>query len=273
MNLYNAIKNRVSIRKYSEQQLGTNILKQLELNLQNLKPLNPNINVRFELITEPEIVKTTGIGFMGGSIKINAPHCIVGITESKVGCMENVGFILEQAVLEMQNEGISTCWLGTYSKEKIKYICNVKDNEEIAIVIALGYGEKSFYNNGMRKVLSASKRKDITETSFYKEWGNDISSYLIKEPLMKKILYMASLSPSSNNVQPVRIIIEENKALFFAKINKKSEFYKMDAGICIAHFYLSCFEEGFNPTIDIDEVQNRNYNIPEDYSYIGLVKY
>jgi nitroreductase len=124
MNLYNAITNRKSIRKYSEKQLDNKTLQQIKINLQNLELLNPNINVRLELITEAKIVETTSIGFMGGMIKINAPHCIVGITEYKNGCMENIGFILEQAVLKLQNEGIGTCWLGTYNKEEVKSICN-----------------------------------------------------------------------------------------------------------------------------------------------------
>lgn len=273
MNLYDAIKKRISIRKYSNQQLDSDILEQIKLTLKNLKPLNPNINVRLELITDTKVVKTTGIGFMGGSIKINAPHCIIGITENKEGCMENIGFMLEQAVLELQDEGISTCWLGTYNKEKIQSICNVKEGEEIAIVITLGYAEKSFYNNGMRKLLSTSKRKDITETCFYKDWGNNINSYILKEPSMKKILFMSSMYPSSNNSQPVRVIIEENKAVFFVKINKKSDCYKIDGGIFMAHFYLSCFEEGLTPTIHIDQAEHKKYNIPEDYMCIGSVRY
>jgi|GEM_PF-3466622 len=271
MELYNAITNRVSIRKYSQQQLTTNDLQQIKQNLQKLEPLNCNINVRFELIADTKIMKTTGIGFLGGMIKINAPHCIVGITESKDGCMQNIGFILEQAVLKLQNEGISSCWLGTYNKEKVQSICKLKENEQIAIVIAFGYAEKSFYNGGMRNLLKTSKRKKITETCFYNTWGNDITSYLSKEPSMKKILYMSALSPSADNLQPVRVIIEDNKALFFTKINKKSEFYKIDAGIYIAHFYLSCLEEGFKPTFCIDHEEHKNYNISDDYSYIGLV--
>lgn len=273
MNVYNAITNRVSTRKYSEQQLSPKILQKVKLILQGLKPLNSNISVRLELITEPQIVKTTGIGFMGGMIRNNAPHCIIGITESKDGCMENIGFILEQAILELQNEGISTCWLGTYNKEKIKSICKVNGNEEIATVIALGYAEKSFYNNGMRKLLSTTKRKDIREICFYKDWENDGSAYLLKESSIKKILYMSSLAPSPDNGQPVRVIIDDNNALFFTKINKKSECYKIDAGIFIAHFYLSCIEEGLKPTICIDQEEPKNYNIPDNYIYIGLIRY
>lgn len=273
MNLYNTITNRKSIRKYSEKQLDDKVLKQIKLKLQNLKLLNSSINVRFELITKPEITSTTGIGFMGGMIKINAPHCIVGITENKEGCMENVGFALEQAVLQLQNEGISTCWLGTYNKESIHSICNIKENEEIAIVIALGYAEKSFYNNGMRKLLSTSKRKNITETCFYKEWGKDISQYLLKEASMKKVLYMASLSPSADNGQPVRVIVEENKTLFFVRVNKKSELYKVDVGIFIAHFYLSGIQEGLDLTFYVDHEHHTHYNIPNDYIYIGNLRY
>jgi hypothetical protein len=84
---------------------------------------------------------------------------------------------------------------------------------------------------------------------------------------------MSSLSPSADNGQPVRVIIEDDKALFFTKINKKSEFYKIDAGIYIAHFYLSCVEEGINPTFCIDREQYKNYNIPDDCIYIGTVRY
>lgn len=273
MDLYNAITNRVSTRKYSEEQLSPEILQKVKLILKGLKPLNSNINVRLELITETEIVKTTGIGFMGGMIKINAPHCIVGITENKDGCMENIGFILEQAVLKLQDEGINTCWLGTFNRENIKSICKVNENEKVAILIAFGYAEKSFYNNGMRKLLSTSKRKDIGEICFYKHWEKDSSSYLLKEPSIKKILYMSTLAPSADNGQPVRVIIDDNKAIFFTKINKKSESYIIDAGIFMAHSYLSSIEEGYKPTIHLDDEEPKNYNIPENYRYTGFIRF
>jgi hypothetical protein len=273
MDLYRAIKNRVSTRKYSEKQLESNTLNQVKRKLQNLRPLNPNIKVRLELIEDTKITKTVGLGSLGGKLKINAPQCIVGITEKKEGCIENIGFLLEQVVLELQNDGISTIWLGTYNRDNVKLICNVKEEEQIVIVIALGYEEKSFFNNGIRKLMNTSKRKDITETCFYQEWKYDISTYLLKEPSLKRILNMSSRYPSAGNVQPVSVIMEENMAVFFIKENKKSEYYKIDAGIFMAHFYLSCMEEGYKPTICIDQAPDKNYNISNDIIFIGIVKY
>jgi len=273
MNLYDAITNRVSIRKYADKPVEVSILNQLKDDLKKLVPLDPNSTARLELISDTEIVKEIGIGFLGGRLKINAPHCIVGITSGEENCAQNVGFILEQAILNLGDKGISTIWLGTFSKEKIQSICHVKPNEKAIIVIAFGYAEKGFYNSGMRKLLSASKRKDITEIAFYKGWGNTVEPYLLNNQPMKKILSMSTRCPSGNNAQPVRVVLEEDRALFYIKINSKYETYKIDAGIFMAHFYLSCIEEALKPVICIDRLEHNNYNIPNDYTYIGAIQY
>ena len=41
----------------------------------------------------------------------------------------------------------------------------------------------------------------------------------------------------------------------------------------MAHFYLSCFEEGLTPTIHIDQEEYKKYNISEEYICIGFVRY
>lgn len=273
MDLYRAIESRTSTRKYSDQLVEQSSLEKFKLKLKNLASLNPDMSVRLEIVSEPKTVREIGIGFMGGHVKINAPHCIVGITEKKDKRLENIGFMLEQAVLDLQSQGISTCWLGTYNEEKVKSVFNISENEEVSIVIAFGYSEKAFYNNGMRKLFGTHKRKTITEICYYKGWGEDIRPYFEEAPKIKKILHMSSLYPSANNAQPIRVIIEEGKALFYAKMNNKSECYRIDAGIFMAHFYLSCIEEDFQPLINIDQEEPKNYNVPKDYVYIGCIGY
>lgn len=273
MNLYKAITERISTREYSNRPVADELLEELKQQLQRLKPLSININVRFKLITDTDTIRKVGIGFSDGRLKINAPHCIIGIIEKKPGAMENVGFMLEQTVLKLQDKGISTCWLGSYNEEKLKHICDIKDNEKIAIAIALGYKEKRFYTTIVRKLFNTTKRKSVKEISFYKKWGNDIDEYLKGKENLKKILYMASYYPSANNQQPVRVIIEENKAMFFAHKNSEKEYYKIDGGIFMAHFYLATLEEGLNPVIFSDAGEVKNYNFSEEYVYVGGMSY
>ena len=269
MNLYKAINERESTRKYSSLKVEDKILEELELQLQKLTPLNASIKARFIVIRETNTIRKIGLGYSGGKLMINAPYYIIGVVENVPGCLENIGFMLEQAVLKLQDQNISTCWFGSYDQKKLKDICDLSSNEIIAITIAFGYKEKRLFDFISKRLFINTKRKSINDTVFYEEWKKSANEYLDKREELKKILHMSSLYPLANNRQPVRVMLENNRAILFVEKYEERELFKLDAGIFMSHFYLSALNEGFKVEISREKCETVNYNIPEEYEYTG----
>lgn len=274
MNLYNAIEKRISIRKYENEIFNEETIKLIKEKMLNQIPMYDDIKVRLELIEANSI----GIGTLYGLAKINAPYCIVAISETKNGYKENIAFIEEQLVLELTDMGIGTCWLGTYNDKKIREILILNENEIITNVISVGYPfkQKNFSNTIFRNLIGRKRKKDI-DIAYYNKWDNDSSKYLNKNEIIKKILNMAILAPSGNNGQPVYVVFDEHSVSFFIK-NKKNKLIinssaELDAGIFISHFYLCLKNENMNPSFFKMNFNDKSCNVPPEFSYIISLNY
>ncbi len=273
MELYESIKNRSSVRKYEDRAVDNSILALIKNKADNLVRLNPKINTRLEFVTQPEKVREMKIGFLGGRININAPHCIVAITEDVEGGYENVGFMQEQLVLEMVGMNIGSCWLGTFDRDVVGKSLEVKNGEVVTNVIAFGYPKKSFYNNGLRKLLGTTKRKKVEEIAFYKSWGQSLDDFLLRKKALDKIINISILAPSADNSQPVRVVVDDNIAHFFSMEKNDSNYFKIDAGIFLAHFYSACKKEGYISEICSEQVDIARVGAPKEFKYIISQKY
>lgn len=273
MNLYNTIEKRTSIRKYQNKGFDSIVFSKVKALISNINPLYKEIGVRLALVHED--VKSAGMGFLNGHVKIQAPYCLAAVSEKRDGYMENIGFIQEQTVLELTAMGIGTCWLGTFNNQALRQHLKVNDNEVITNVISLGYPEeKSFRNGGFRKLVGSKRRKD-TEIAFYKRWGENSSAFLDSNPLLRKILQASILAPSGGNKQPVILIFTDDSVHFFIK-NKKDNvvtnpWAAIDAGIFLSHFYLCCGEEKIKTGFYKDGLIDK-YKSPSDTSYVISLK-
>jgi len=276
MELYSAIQKRISDRKYTQKELPGELLDWLGKRLETLIPLYPEISTRYVLIREPGMAQSFMKGMIGSYGKIDSPYCIVAISENKAGFMENAGFMQEQLVLELTDKGLGTCWVGgSFSMEKTRGRVNPAEDEVIADILALGYAKDSMYNRGLRRMLGCSKRLDRSEVAFFQAWGRDSSEFLAKNPALSRILGMSNRYPSAVNQQPVRVVLNDGKAVILTRSSegKYKEAAPMDAGIFMAHFYLSCLEEGLKVEWVHDEKDEQGIGAPKGFSYVMTLKY
>lgn len=171
-------------------------------------------------------------------MKINAPACIVAIGDKRGDVYTNIGFVLQQVVLRLTENGFGTCWLGTFNKDTLANMCDIKENEEVVCVVALGHREESFWNNGFHKIAGSLKRKGVSEITYINTWGNKSEDI---EGNIKETIYLSSLAPSGMNKRPTRVILERGIAHFVTENNKWT---KIDGGIFMAHFFMSSLEMG-----------------------------
>ncbi len=218
------IEQRHSVRKYRQDKVDDAILNKLRSNLDTYVSMGESSQgqARFQII---ENAKDSGLGFLWGLGRINAPYCIASIVSTKEQELE-VGFALEQQVLYLTEQGIGTCWLGTFDRKVLAAQCNLQDQESVCYVVAFGYfTEKGFMNNGFRKIVGGHKRKPFQEICLADE--SELN------PLAKEAISMAILGPSGNNAQPVRALPEEGAIHLY----QKGDAY-VDTGIFLAHCYV-----------------------------------
>ncbi|MDO9490931.1 MAG: nitroreductase family protein [Acetobacterium sp.] len=259
MSLRESIQTRKSVRRYKDTCVERNIVIEVKNDLQNYTSKFGTSRVRFEVLTAEDETEVAKLGFLWGVGKINAPYCIIGICEDDQG-MQELGFALEPEVLKLTSAGYGTCWLGTFDRKALNLKFNVKEKEQIGVVIAFGAAQEGgFLNSSFRKIAGSTKRKEIKEI-----WMNYPEVKAAEEIAM--LVKMSILAPSSNNGQPVRVIIKEKRADFFLIGNSR-----IDAGIFMSHFYLCASEICDNVNISIESYPLECYTQEKATKYVASI--
>ncbi|MEK7397433.1 MAG: nitroreductase family protein [Candidatus Poribacteria bacterium] len=257
-SMIEAIKNRISIRTYSDKLIGGET-KKVILDILQSNTIGPFGNrMRFELLDFTELdkneIKTLGTyGFIKG-----ANLFIVGAIIPSNKAMEDYGYCLEKIILKVTNLGLGMCWLGgTFKRSGFAKRINVVEDEIVPCISPIGYAnDKQAIGERLLKFLAKSHtRKPWSEIFFNGDFNtslgnNETNQYSIA-------LESVRLAPSGSNKQPWRIVKDKEKDTyhFYMKASAKEtdttdKEFKMsfipyiDMGIAICHFELSAMELG-----------------------------
>jgi len=237
MNIENAIYRRKSIRKYKNSSISEEDFDFINKLIKEVPRLYPKIEMNIELIKDGEKIQDITKGIVGSYGKIEAPHYLVITSEEKSGYLENIGYTLEEIVLELADRGIGTCWIGGFIKKNLlKDVMTIKENHKPVIVISFGYPENE-------------QELDVKESSSFKRKKLEEVIYEPFEDKWVKIFDKVRVAPSAVNLQPWVFTMEgDTKIEAFAKtgnlITKKlMHFSDLDVGIAIKHLELACKEE------------------------------
>ena len=144
---YQAIFRRTSIRQYHLSPLPDLQLARVTEWLRNATPLDPHIHCEFHLV---------GPADLKGVLQVKAPHWIAAFSDTKSGCMANIGFMLEQVVLALTAEGIGCCWQGW---PKPTHELRSDLTRGFVIAVAFGGAQERLY----RESAGEFKRKNIEQ--------------------------------------------------------------------------------------------------------------
>ncbi|RGY99636.1 nitroreductase family protein [Clostridium sp. AM58-1XD] len=107
MNLYEAIRNRRSVRTYRNVRVSAELLRTLKLYAAKVMPLDERIKTEFVFLgPEDKGVKLKGM------FQAHAPYCLAVYSEERPGWALNAGFMMEQMALYMVTKGLGSCYLG-----------------------------------------------------------------------------------------------------------------------------------------------------------------
>lgn len=132
--LLNAISERHSVRQYENIALPDTVRRELQ---EKIDQLNKESGLHMQLVTEEPAAFSSMMARYGKFSGVTNYIALVGPRGKDLE--EKAGYYGEQLVLYAQTLGMNTCWVAmTYSKRKARV--RVDKGEELAFVIALGYG-------------------------------------------------------------------------------------------------------------------------------------
>lgn len=209
MTLQEAVMQRHSVRRY----LDTPIEEKTAAELKKIiSEVNAESGLSIQLVlNEPKAFGAliNGVGFLKN---VRNYMAIVGKNGEELS--EKAGYYGEKIVLEAQRLGLNTCWVaGTYRKEKT--VCEIKEDESLVCVIALGYGENQGKPHNSKPLEKLYKCKGEVP-----EW------------FLEGVRF-ASLAPTALNQQ--KFLFEYSEEI--ASVKSLGGFYSdIDLGIVKYHF-------------------------------------
>lgn len=152
MDVFEAIKNRRSIRKYQERDIEEEKLERI-LEAARLAPSARNRQEwRFIIVKDrtkrEELVKEASPHQL---FMLQAPIIIVAYVLDKDYIMRcgvpahyiDVAIALTHIHLQAVEEGLGTCWIGSFYQDKVKKVLNLPEEAEVIQLMTLGYPDEN----------------------------------------------------------------------------------------------------------------------------------
>lgn len=211
MEWIEVMKQRHSVRQYTDQKIPMEIQEKLKAEVERL---NTESNLHMQLFFDEPDCFDSRMAHYGKFTNVKNYLSIVGKKEPKLE--EKTGYYGEKVVLLAQSLGINSCWVGmTHGKSDA--IIN-KDEKQV-IVVSLGYGE----NQGVaHKSKPMDKLCSVT---------GDVPTWFHTG------MEATMLSPTAVNQQKFLISYDGKK--LSAKVNGRGFFSKVDLGIVKCDFELA----------------------------------
>lgn len=257
MNIIEAMKERRSVRSYNPVPLDSTTIEKLnKIIKESYSIFGGHVSIRLKRFDIKGEFKPSTYGVIKGA----SDYFLMAIGEGEDSDL-TAGFQFEQIVLKSWELGLGTCWIaGTYKGSQFDLGEKWPDGESLKIICPVGYPEKQrLMEKMMRMTIGSNKRKPFSELFF----DNDFQKPLNPEHKYAESLQMLRLAPSSTNSQPWRVLVKDDKVLFYYK--PKYPITIIDMGIGIYHFYeterFNGFSGNFKKEKDVPVA-------PEDWKYL-----
>ncbi len=210
MDIREAMLQRHSVRAYDDQPITGEDLDKLEA---LISACNAESGLHIQLVTDEPQAFQSRLARYGHFSGVRNYIVMVGRRQMK-DLDEVCGYFGEKIVLEAQQMGLRTCWVGATYK-KIPEAFEVNDDEKLVIVIAIGYGLDDGTEHRTKKAGLLSNVNADSPTWF------------------KNGVRAAMLAPTAMNQQKFHLTLEWDKVSAKAGLGP---YAKVDLGIVKYHF-------------------------------------
>lgn len=152
MKVLEVIQKRRSVRKYKEDPIPEKDLMRV-LEAARLAPSGKNFQPwKFIIVKDKALKEKLAQASAGQFFMAEAPIIIVGCGFPD-NCYAHMGrymkswsvdvtIALEHLILQAQEEGFGTCWIGSFEEEEVKAILNIPENVKVLALTPLGYPDE-----------------------------------------------------------------------------------------------------------------------------------
>ena len=175
MDAFEAIQRRKSIREFEDTAVPRETLQKL-LEAARLSPSAKNIQPwHFIVVTDAEKRKALSKGLFAKFLK-NSPSVIVLCGDeiaSPDWYIVDVALAGENMVITATDEGLGTCWVGSFDEKEVKSLLYIPDKLRVVALLAVGYAKEKV--SVTRKILNlVRRRKTLSEISSWEKYGNKL---------------------------------------------------------------------------------------------------
>lgn len=234
-DLYQMIFKRKSIRRFDETLfVSKEELDDLKNQFKLIHPLRNDIKIYFEVVKRSKTTSKRG------------EYCLLMYSEQKDNFLINAGYMLEQIDLYLATHDIGVCWYGIAKPEELQH-----DGLDYVIMLAFG----KCHPKDFRKDLMKCSRKSCEVI-----WNGEFDD---------RIVNLVRYAPSSCNMQPWRVISEQNCIKVYRTtevnsimpVNKRPFYNSIDMGIflCFLEILLEYYHYRFERSLSFDQNTSDTY--------------
>ncbi len=182
MELLEIIKQRKSVRKYTEKQVEPEKLEKVMMAAQNAPSWKNGQCWKFIVATDPEIKKSiikyssafnqTWMGKEYAIIVACGNPDESGYRNGQHYYLVDVAIAMQNLVLEATSLGLGTCWIGAFEEDKLKNLLKIPDTFRIVALTPLGYPAKKdgLVGSIAKNVVRRHTRKPLTDIFSFNRW-------------------------------------------------------------------------------------------------------
>lgn len=246
-DLYRAILNRRSVRRYDQTALDAGMIDQVQHLIERIEPLIPenHFDVRHHdgMLIDKDFISSMGAyGYI-----LTPPHALAPYIIGNIYPLVDLGYRVEQIVIRLTGIGIGTCYVGTLSREEANRArLDLPADSRCGALLVFGYQAHSTtdraLNSLMRSVPRGNTRLPLNQI-FY-QGSFDYPTHPPDD--LFPILTAGRSSPSAVNAQPWRFLWHDGDLHIFVKRHNPKygrgpgQAYRYyDGGICLANIKLA----------------------------------
>ena len=221
MTVIEAIKERHSVRKYTDKPIETAKVAELRAEIDKA---NAESGLNIQLVLEEPKCFSTGVWKYGQFSGVKNYFVMAGPKGKEAE--EKTGYFGEKLVLLAQTLGLNTCWVGLTYK-KIPGTFTLREGDVVHCVIALGYGSNPGVQHPMKPSIDYYEPSDPKP-----EW-------------FLSGIHAAMLAPTAINQQKFKFILHGNNKVEAKALFSMAGYTNMDLGIVKYHFELGAGKDKF----------------------------
>lgn len=221
MTITDAIKERHSVRSYTDKKLSSEVISQLQ---KEISKCNEESRLNIQLVANEPKAFDSFTAHYGKFSGVQNYIALIGKKSPQLD--EQIGYYGERIALYAQTLGLNTCWVAmTFGKSTAKNKCKMNKDDKLVCVLALGYGA----TQGVQH-----KNKAINEVCTV---NGEMPDWF------KSGIEAALLAPTAINQQKFLFSLNGNKV----SVKSTGGFYsKVDLGIVKYHFEVGAEIKNFN---------------------------